>query len=88
MITTCRGRGFNTALGYFLAGLAESKNISVIEMSFDENNKSRIHNGEKSGLAADHWNRYAEDIVLMQEKKKIYFIDAYALIFRGYYYSS
>ena len=37
MITTCRGRGFNTALGYFLAGLAESKNISVIEMSFDEN---------------------------------------------------
>jgi len=37
MITTCRGRGFNTALGYFLAGLAESKNISVIEISFDEN---------------------------------------------------
>ena len=37
MITTCRGRGFNTALGYFLAGLAETKNISVIEMSFDEN---------------------------------------------------
>ena len=37
MITTCRGRGFNTALGYFLAGLAESNGISVIEMSFDEN---------------------------------------------------
>ena len=37
MITTCRGRGFNTALGYFLAGLAEANGISVIEMSFDEN---------------------------------------------------
>ena len=37
MITTCRGRGFNTALGYFLAGLAETNGISVIEMSFDEN---------------------------------------------------
>ena len=37
MITTCRGRGFNTALGYFLAGLAEQNNIGVIELSFDEN---------------------------------------------------
>ena len=37
MITTCRGRGFNTALGYFMAGLAESNNVAVIEMSFDEN---------------------------------------------------
>ena len=37
VITTCRGRGFNTALGYFMAGLAESQNITVIEMSFDEN---------------------------------------------------
>ena len=37
MITTCRGRGFNTALGYFMAGLAEANNINVIEMTFDEN---------------------------------------------------
>ncbi len=37
MITTCRGRGFNTALGYYMAGLAEAANINVIEMSFDEN---------------------------------------------------
>ena len=37
LITTCRGRGFNTALGYFMAGLAESAGIVVIEMSFDEN---------------------------------------------------
>lgn len=37
MITTCRGRGFNTALGYFMAGLAQANSIGVIEMSFDEN---------------------------------------------------
>ncbi|MEC8626442.1 MAG: DEAD/DEAH box helicase, partial [Candidatus Thermoplasmatota archaeon] len=37
LITTCRGRGFNTALGYFMAGLAEQASIPVIEMSFDEN---------------------------------------------------
>ena len=36
LITTCRGRGFNTAL-YFMAGLAEQASIPVIEMSFDEN---------------------------------------------------
>ena len=28
---------FNTALGYFMAGLAEQASIPVIEMSFDEN---------------------------------------------------
>ena len=48
-------------------GNNNNNNWSIWEMSFDENNKSRIHNGQKSGLAADHWNRYAEDIVLMQE---------------------
>ena len=37
MITTCRGRGFNTALGYFMAGLAESHGIAVLELSYDEN---------------------------------------------------
>ena len=37
MITSCRGRGFNTALGYFIAGLAEQKGIAVLELSFDEN---------------------------------------------------
>ena len=34
------------------------------ENQFDESNKPRIHNGDKSGLAADHWNRYPEDIQL------------------------
>ena len=37
LITTCRGRAFNTALGYFMAGIAESSGVSVIELSFDEN---------------------------------------------------
>ena len=37
LITTCRGRAFNTALGYFMAGIAETSGVSVIELSFDEN---------------------------------------------------
>ncbi len=37
LITTCRGRAFNQALGYFMAGLAQSQEIHVIELSFDEN---------------------------------------------------
>ena len=35
------------------------------ELQFDENNVSRIHNGDRSALTADHWNRYLEDIKLM-----------------------
>ena len=41
------------------------------ELQFDENNVSRIHNGDRSALAADHWNRYPEDIKLMKESLKI-----------------
>ena len=37
------------------------------ELAVDENGNSRIHNGQRSGLAADHWNRYPEDIRLMKE---------------------
>jgi len=37
IITTCRGRAFNMALGYFMAGLCEMYDIHVVEMSFDEN---------------------------------------------------
>ncbi|MBI65199.1 MAG: beta-glucosidase [Candidatus Marinimicrobia bacterium] len=36
------------------------------ELSYDENNVSRIYNGDRSGLASDHWNRYPEDIKLMK----------------------
>ena len=34
------------------------------EYEFDEKNQPRIHNGDKSSIAADHWNRYPEDIKL------------------------
>ena len=37
IITTCRGRSFNMAMGYFMAGLCDLNNIHVVEMSFDEN---------------------------------------------------
>jgi ATP-dependent Lhr-like helicase len=37
LITSCRGRAFNTALGYLMAGIAEDNGISVLELSFDEN---------------------------------------------------
>jgi len=37
VITTCRGRSFNVALGYYLAGLSEEEDNHVHELSFDEN---------------------------------------------------
>ena len=37
VVTTCRGRSFNMALGYLFAALAEADEINVNEMSFDEN---------------------------------------------------
>ena len=37
IVTTCRGRAFNLALGYLFAGIAVRDNIIVNELSFDEN---------------------------------------------------
>ena len=37
------------------------------EHQLDENNQPRIHNGDKSILTADHWNRYPDDIKLMKD---------------------
>ena len=37
------------------------------EHQLDKNNQPRIHNGDKSILAADHWNRYPDDIKLMKD---------------------
>ena len=37
VVTTCRGRAFNLALGYLFAGIAARDNIAVHELSFDEN---------------------------------------------------
>ena len=33
----------------------------------DSNGKSRIHNNDKSGIAANHWNLYRDDIRLMND---------------------
>ena len=33
----------------------------------DSNGKSRIHNNDKSGIAANHWNLYRDDISLMND---------------------
>ena len=32
-----------------------------------QDGRPHIHKGEKSGIACDHWNRYKEDILLMEE---------------------
>ena len=37
VVTTGRGRSFNLALGYLFAGIASRDNISIHELSFDEN---------------------------------------------------
>ena len=37
IVTTCRGRAFNLALGYLFAGIAVQDNVLVNEISFDEN---------------------------------------------------
>ena len=37
VVTTCRGRAFNLALGYLFAGIAAKEDIMVHELSFDEN---------------------------------------------------
>ena len=37
------------------------------ENNLDSNNNYRIHNNQISGLAADYWNKYPEDIQLMKE---------------------
>lgn len=37
------------------------------EYSVDEYGKSRIHENQKSGFSVDHWNRYPNDIKLMND---------------------
>lgn len=44
-----------------------SNNWADWENQVDVNGESRIARGEKCGLACDHWNRYPEDIKLMNE---------------------
>jgi len=44
----------------------ENNNWYKWEHTLNENNTSTIHNNDKSGKAADHWNRYPDDIKLMK----------------------
>lgn len=48
-------------------GNSDNNNWSAWENARDENGRPRIKNNQKAGLACDHWNRYREDIVLMQQ---------------------
>ena len=48
-------------------GNNDNNNWHTWEESSDDNGVPRIHNGDKSGLAADHWNRYNDDIQLMKD---------------------
>jgi len=48
-------------------GYCDNNDWYIWENSIDEVGKPRIKNGQKSGVACDHWNRYREDIELIKE---------------------
>lgn len=47
-------------------GNCTNNNWFLFESAVDEEGKPRISNGQKAGIACDHWNRYKEDIQLMK----------------------
>ncbi len=51
---------------YQAEGNCFNSNWFLFESEKDENGKPRIKDGQKAGIAADHWNRYKEDIQLMK----------------------
>ena len=48
-------------------GNNSNNNWYLWEEEYYNNGVSRIHNNDRSGITADHWNRYPEDILLMQD---------------------
>jgi beta-glucosidase len=48
-------------------GNCTNNNWYKFESAVDEQGTPRILNGQKAGIASDHWNRYKEDIQLMKE---------------------
>jgi len=48
-------------------GNCMNNNWFQFESAVDEDGKPKISNGQKAGVACDHWNRYREDIQLMKE---------------------
>ena len=72
VITTCRGRSFNVAFGYYLAGLAEEEENHVHELSFDENClliklTNEIDFGGLHEYPADNFQNVLEKYVLNTE---------------------
>jgi ATP-dependent Lhr-like helicase len=72
VITTCRGRGFNVAFGYYLAGLAETEENHVHELSFDENClliklTNEIDFGGLHEYPADNFHNVLEKYILNTE---------------------
>ena len=63
VVTTCRGRAFNLALGYLFAGMASRDNISIHELSFDENGfmAKLSHEVEVSSIPAVFRGSSSED---------------------------
>jgi len=47
-------------------GYCTNNNWYKFESAVDEQGKPRILNGQKAGIASDHWNHYEEDIRLMK----------------------
>jgi beta-glucosidase len=47
-------------------GNSNNNNWFLFENEKDKNGKPRIKDGQEAGIAADHWNRYKEDIQLMK----------------------
>jgi beta-glucosidase len=48
-------------------GNCTNNNWYQFESAVDAQGKPRILNGQRAGLASDHWNRYQEDILLMKD---------------------
>lgn len=48
-------------------GNNDNNNWYAWEHTLNEDQQATIHNNDKSGAAADHWNRYPQDIQLMKD---------------------
>jgi beta-glucosidase len=51
---------------YQVEGGCTNNNWYAFESAVDEEGRPRILNGQRAGIACDHWNRYPEDIRLMK----------------------
>ncbi len=64
------GRDFlwgSATAAHQVEGNCFNNNWYRFESAVDEQGKPKILNGQKAGLACDHWNRYKDDIQLMKD---------------------